>query len=221
MKRVFQPPLTEIFRKDYHLKGKWKHEVFLNRNPLILELGCGKGEYTTGLARVFPDKNFLGVDIKGARIWRGAKESNHENLTNAAFLRTRIELVNSFFAENEVDEIWLTFPDPQVKPRRKKKRLISSPFLSNYQKFLCHNGLIHLKTDSGLLYTYTLSLLKHNKLKSLVQTDDLYSSPVTDKVLAIKTFYEMQYLQEGKKIKYIRFFLPKNIVIQEPPDEED
>lgn len=219
--RVFQPTIEEVYKKDFHLKGKWKQNVFFNNNPMILELGCGKGEYSLGLARKFPQKNFVGIDIKGARIWIGAKESNIDNIRNSAFLRTRIELINSFFDEEEVDEIWLTFPDPQIKNRRKKKRLTSISFLTNYQKFLRNMGIIHLKTDSESLYSYTLSLLEYNKLKILIQTDDLYNSEVQDDILEIKTFYEKQYLKEGKKINYLKFLLPKNLVIQEPPDEKE
>ena len=221
LERVFQPSFEEIFRKDFHLKGKWKHSVFCNNNPLILELGCGKGEYTLGLAREYPDKSFIGVDIKGARIWKGAKEANSENLANAAFLRTRIEFINSFFAGEEVDEIWLTFPDPQAKSRRTKKRLTSPMFLTSYQKFLKNNGVVHLKTDSEILYSYTLALITHNRLEVLFETSDLYNSGIDDPILGLKTFYEKQYLKEGKKITYIRFILPQDAQIQDLPDSEN
>lgn len=219
-KRVFQPPFEEVFRKDYRLKGRWKNEVFGNGHPLILELGCGKGEYTIGLAKEFPEKNFLGVDIKGARIWKGAKQSNHENILNSGFLRTRIEFINSFFAEDEVDEIWLTFPDPQVKNRRRKKRLTSPRFLNSYRKFLKNNGIIHLKTDSRMLFDYTFELIKHNGLEPIVATSDLYDSGLEDRILGIKTFYEKQYLSEGIKINYLKFRLPSGLEISDLPDEE-
>ncbi|MCF8380797.1 MAG: tRNA (guanosine(46)-N7)-methyltransferase TrmB [Bacteroidales bacterium] len=219
-KRVYQPAFDEVHKKNYFLKGLWSKEVFNNDQPLVLELGCGKGEYTIGLAQHFPEKNFLGVDIKGARIWRGAKTSNEENIQNSGFLRTRIEIIDSFFAEDEVEEIWLTFPDPQLKKRRTKKRLSGSRFLFLYQKFLKSNGIIHLKTDSKVLYQYTLDLVNHNKLELLFYTDDLYHSGLKDEILQIQTFYEKQYLAEGMKINYLKFRLPKNVKIEELPDHE-
>jgi tRNA (guanine-N7-)-methyltransferase len=215
LERVFQPDFEDIFRKDYILKGHWKKMVFGNHNPLILELGCGRGEYTTGMAKEFPEKNFIGVDIKGARLWRGAKDSNENNLLNAAFLRTRIEFINSFFGEDEVDEIWITFPDPQAKPGRIKKRLTAPPFLSSYQKFLKDNGLIHLKTDSDLLYEYTLKIAYRNSFGVKVKTNDLYHSDILDNILGINTFYEKQFLKTGKNINYLCFALAKNQTIYE------
>ena len=160
--RVFQPGLEEISGRDHPLKGKWKQEVFHNQNPLVLELGCGKGEYTVGMARHFPEKNFIGIDIKGARMWKGAGISHREKILNAAFLRTRIEFIRSFFESGEVDEIWLTFPDPQPTERRRKKRLSGSVFLKLYQGFLRSGGLVHLKTDSSMLYRYTHELAEAN-----------------------------------------------------------
>jgi tRNA (guanine-N7-)-methyltransferase len=220
LERVFQPDFDDIFRKDHLLKGQWKSKVFNNENPLILELGCGKGEYTIGMARVFPEKNFIGVDIKGARLWKGAKESNMNNLLNAAFLRTRIEFINSFFDEDEVDEIWITFPDPQAKPGRMKKRLTSPLFLSSYQKFLKDNGLVHLKTDSDLLYDYTLLNAERNFLAIKVKTNDLYQSDFLDTILGINTFYEKQFLNTGKSINYLCFALPKNLTLMEYTEDE-
>ncbi len=218
--RVFQPDFNEVFQKDYFLKGKWNKQVFQNKNPLVLELGCGKGEYTIGLASEYKEKNFIGVDIKGARIWKGAKESNEKSILNSGFLRTRIEFINSFFAKDEVEEIWLTFPDPQAKKRRMKKRLSGPRFLNLYQQFLINNGIIHLKTDSRVLYDYTLKLVQHNNLEILFQTDNLYSSGMEDKILGIKTFYERQYLEQGINIHYLKFRLPAEKEITDLPDEE-
>lgn len=218
--RVFQPAFEEVFQKDFHLKGKWSSEVFRNQNPIVLELGCGKGEYTTGMATKFTDKNFVGVDIKGARIWRGARTVNENNILNAAFLRTRIEFINSFFSKNEVSEIWLTFPDPQEKKRRKKKRLTGSRFLNLYRSFLLDKGLVHLKTDNQILFDYTRELAGFNGLEILFSTADLYNSDYDNEILNIKTFYEKQFLEKGTSIKYIVFRLPSSKKIMELPDEE-
>lgn len=218
--RVFQPEFNEVFQKDYYLKGKWNKEVFKNNNPIILELGCGKGEYTVGLAKEYKDKNFIGVDIKGARIWKGARESNEQNILNSGFLRTRIEFIDSFFEKNEVDEIWLTFPDPQAKKRRRKKRLSGPRFLNLYQRFLKNGGIIHLKTDSRLLFDYTIQIIHYNQLELLYSSQDLYSSGLDDKILDIKTFYEKQYLEQGIPINYLKFRLPSNKEITDLPDEE-
>lgn len=220
LERVFQPSFEEVFQKDYYLKGKWCSTVFNNDNPLVLELGCGKGEYTVGMARHFHDKNFIGVDIKGARIWRGARTANEENLLNAAFLRTRIELISSFFDMNEVSEIWLTFPDPQEKKRRKKKRLSGPRFLNQYRQFLKDKGLVHLKTDSNVLFDYTKRLAEYNELEILYCSSDLYNSGCKDEILAIKTFYEKQFLSQHIPIKYIRFRLSPEKEIAELPDNE-
>ena len=157
---VFQPSFKQVFQKDFKLKGQWASRYFRNENPIILELGCGKGEYTIGLAERFPDINFIGIDIKGARIWTGAKKAYLEKIPNVAFIRTRIEFINSFFSPAEVDEIWLTFPDPQLKKRRNKKRLTSARFLNLYRGFLKDRGIIQLKTDNPILYEYTLELAK-------------------------------------------------------------
>jgi tRNA (guanine-N7-)-methyltransferase len=202
---VLQPGLDEVFGKDYHLKGKWKRDFFRNDNPLVLELGCGKGEYTTGLAMLFPEKNFIGIDIKGARMWRGARTTFDHGLKNVAFLRTRIEFIRSFFGPAEADELWITFPDPQLKKRREKKRLTSPLFLNAYRTFLSPHGIVHLKTDNRQLYDYTLKVLKHNKLKVNVATDNLYESEVEEEILSIKTHYEKIFLQQGTPITYIQF----------------
>lgn len=202
---VIQPPVEDVMRADHHLKGKWNTDFFKNDNPLILELGCGRGEYTTGMARAFPSKNFIGVDIKGARLWKGAREAFTENLNNAAFIRTRIEFISSFFGTDEVDEIWITFPDPQVKTRRAKKRLTGPDFLNSYRSFLKSSGIIHLKTDSHELFNYTCELVRSNNLELIRSTDDLYASPLDDSILGIRTYYEKLFGEQGKKITYLAF----------------
>lgn len=219
--RVFQPPFEEIFNKDYELKGKWSREVFGNDRPLILELGCGKGEYTLGLARLHPEKNFMGLDIKGARIWRGARTAHEEGLLNVAFLRTRIDFANSFFASDEVEEIWITFPDPQEKKRRQKKRLPGAHFLNRYREFLKDEGRIHLKTDNLSLYKDTLALLAYNDLLVEKQSSDVYQEGWNDERDSIQTFYEKRFIAEGLKINYLCFRLPAGKVIREVPDEAE
>ncbi len=202
---VVQPGFEEVYKKNYYLKGKWANEFFGNMNPVILELGCGKGEYTIALARKNPQKSFIGVDIKGARMWRGAKDAMDEHLKNVAFLRTRIELINSFFSTDEISEIWLTFPDPQLKKRRNKKRLTSPRFLNSYNQFLKPGGIIHLKTDNAVLYHYTLNLIKKNQLEIVKSSEDLYNADEVTNDLAIKTHYEKQFLSQEKKIYYLSF----------------
>lgn len=204
---------------QFPLRGHWAERHFHNGNPIVLELGCGKGEYTVGLARSFPNKNFIGVDIKGARIWTGATTALQEHLSNASFLRTRIEFIEHFFAPDEVSEIWLTFPDPQMK--KCGKRLTSTFFLNRYRSFLSDNGIIHLKTDSNFLFTYTSLLLKENSIEPIVQTTDLYKesrpelSPSTPSFINIKTFYEQQWLDRGIPIKYLSFALPHSGELKE------
>ena len=217
--RVFQPRFEEVFGKDYPLKGLWNREVFGNDLPLVLELGCGKGEYTVGLARNHPDMNFMGLDIKGARIWTGAKAAQMEGLKNVAFLRTRIEFINSFFARDEVHEIWVTFPDPQEKQRRQKKRLTGAGFLNRYQAFLIDGGLIHLKTDNQALFHDTLDLVRFNNLSVEDQTPDLYGEGWNDERITIQTYYEKRFLNEGIKINYLCFRLPAGKEIIELPDD--
>ena len=219
MERVFQPPFEEVFQNDYSLKGKWKKEVFHNDHPLVLELGCGRGEYTVELARRHPEKNYMGVDIKGARIWRGARTANEEQLMNVAFLRTRIDFIRSFFNRDEVDEIWLTFPDPQIQSRRRKKRLTGSVFLNRYRDFLVDGGLIHLKTDNMELYGDTLALLEYNCLPVVRKTDDLYRNGWEDESVTITTTYESRFLAAGSPIRYIQFRLPSDVEIKEIPHE--
>ncbi|MBI9067356.1 MAG: tRNA (guanosine(46)-N7)-methyltransferase TrmB [Salinivirgaceae bacterium] len=218
---VIEPEIKAFVGENHPLKGKWNKEFFKNTNPIVVELGCGKGEYSVGLATAFPNKNFIGIDIKGARIWKGAKTSQEAGLKNIGFLRTRIEVINSFFDEGEVDEIWVTFPDPQQKKRRAKKRLTSSVFLAKYQKILKNNGLVHLKTDSSFLYQYTQELTLLNELNIVKNTRDLYGENWVDKILSIQTYYEKLHIDEGDKINYISFHLDTNIKLKEPPIPED
>lgn len=214
---VFQYPFSKLQQDGFPLKGRWHADFFRNDNPIVLELGCGKGEYTVGLARRFPDKNFIGVDIKGARMWTGASEAREGQMTNVAFLRTSIELIESFFAPGEVSEIWITFPDPQMKKVR--KRLTSTRFMDLYRKVLVDGGKIHLKTDSPFLYRYTSLMTALNSLPVVADTDDLYASAQADEILDIKTHYERQWLARGLTIKYICFGLPANGVLQEPDED--
>lgn len=205
---VFQYGFEKLTNEGFPLKGKWGIDYFKNNNPIVLELGCGKGEYTVGLASKFPDKNFIGIDIKGARMWTGATEAIEKGLDNVAFLRTHIELIHHFFSEEEVSEIWITFPDPQMK--KTNKRLTSTRFMKEYSSILKGDGVIHLKTDSNFLYTYTNAMVEENNLKVLFNTDDLYNSDIEDDILQIQTFYEQQWRARGIDIKYIKFVCPKN-----------
>lgn len=244
---VFQYPFARLQQESFPLKDKWS-EHFGNDNPIVLELGCGKGEYAVGMARHFPDKNFIGLDIKGARMWTGATQAKSENLKNVAFLRTNIELIGDFFAPGEVSEIWITFPDPQMKKER--KRLISTTFLNLYRKVLQPNGLVHLKTDSPFLYTYTHYLAIENGLNVEIDTDDLYEGTpdttasdqpglkrprvvavevkptsrvgiekINRNILDIKTYYEQQWIARGLSIKYICFRLDADTPLREPQVE--
>jgi tRNA (guanine-N7-)-methyltransferase len=215
---VFQYPFGVLKEKGFPMKGKWGEEYFHNSNPIVLELGCGKGEYTVGLAERFPDKNFIGIDIKGARMWSGAKQVGERNLTNAAFLRTNIELLDYFFAPGEVDEIWITFPDPQMK--KVNKRLTGTRFLQLYRKVLKDGGIVHLKSDSPFLYTYTHIMAEHNGLQTISDTSDLYHDPQgQDDILNIRTFYEQQWLDRGLTIKYISWHLNHDGILTEPDVE--
>ena len=190
-----------------YLLGVWANKNFFkNQHPIVLELGCGKGEYSVGLAQKFPKKNFIGIDIKGARFWRGAKTAIEEKISNVGFLRTQIELVTYAFAENEVDEIWITFPDPQIKYKRTKHRMTNTVFLQRYKKILKPQGLVHLKTDSEFMHGYTLGLLHGEGHEVLYANHDVYRNEGSpDEVTAIQTFYESQYLEQNKPITYIRF----------------
>ena len=204
-KNVIQPSREEILNGTFSLKGKW-NTFFGNDNPIILELGCGKGEYTIGMAKQDDSKNYIGIDIKGARFWRGAKTAIEENIANVAFLRTQIELVDQLFANNEVSEIWITFPDPQIKYKRTKHRLTNEVFLEKYKTILKKEGVVNLKTDSEFMHGYTLGLLHGKGLEVLYANHDVYKNEGSPKeVLEIQTFYEKQYLEKGKPITYIKF----------------
>ena len=213
---VFQYPYSVIDDVPFDMKGHWHEMYFHNDNPIVVELGCGKGEYAVGLARMFPDINFIGVDIKGARMWTGATQAINDGLRNVAFLRTNIEIIDRFFSTNEVQEIWLTFSDPQMKNPR--KRLSSTYFLERYRRFLVDNGIIHLKTDSNFLFTYTRLMVEHNHLPVLVCTEDLYGvlgngtstmDKETESILSIHTYYEQMWIDRGLNIKYLKFLLPR------------
>lgn len=203
MECVLEYPRHILIEEGFPYKGSWNGGFFRRPNPITLELGCGKGEYTVGLARANRDRNHVGVDIKGARLWKGAGDVEREGLDNAAFLRTEIEQIEQFFAPGEVDEIWITFPDPQMQKAR--KRLTSSRFLKSYRTFLRPGGVVNLKTDSPFLYEYTRRLVELNGFEVLTCTDDLYGSGLADPVASIKTFYEQQWLSRGKTIKLISF----------------
>lgn len=206
--RLFQPSREEVLEGRFALRGQWNKEFFQNDRPIVLELGCGKGEYTIGLAERHPEKNFIGVDIKGARLWRGAKTATEGEMSNAAFLRTQIELIDLCFAPGEVDEIWITFPDPQTKYRRTKHRLTGEEFLEKYARVLKKEGILHLKTDSAFLHGYTLGLLHGKGHEVLYAQHDLYRDDCAPEELkTIQTFYEKKYLETGTPITYIRFRL--------------
>lgn len=216
---VFEYPYSVVDDVPFPMRGHWHEEFFHNTNPIVLELGCGRGEYTVGLAERFPQKNFIGVDIKGARMWTGATDSLQRGMKNVAFLRTNIEIIDRFFAPGEVQELWLTFSDPQMK--KATKRLTSTYFLERYRRFLVDGGLVHLKTDSNFLYTYTRLLVEANRLPVVLQTDDLYHSGLADDdgLLSIRTYYEQQWLDRGISIKYICFRLPAEGTLAEPDVE--
>jgi len=212
---VFQPPYKPM-------AGNWREQFFHNDHPIVLELGCGRGEYTVGLAQKYPDKNFIGIDIKGARMWAGAKQAVQEGLTNVAFLRTNIEFITQFFAPNEVDEIWITFCDPQMK--KATKRLTSTYFMQRYQQIMKPNGIIHLKTDSPFLYTYTMEMLRINPYPTRCATDDLYANSLDSNetfadARALQTHYEKQWLERGMNIKYIEWELVPMEHFEEPTIE--
>ena len=215
---VFQYPYSVVDNVPFDMKGHWREEYFKNNNPIVLELGCGKGEYTVELARLYPDVNFIGVDIKGARMWTGATLALNDGLKNVAFLRTNIEIIDRFFAHNEVHEIWLTFSDPQMKNPR--KRLTSTYFMERYRRFLVDGGTVHLKTDSNFLFTYTSYMVDTNNLPLIFRTEDLYHQDGLDdetkKILSIQTYYERMWLERGLNIKYQKFSLPHGISLSWP-----
>ncbi|MCX2679879.1 tRNA (guanosine(46)-N7)-methyltransferase TrmB [Galbibacter sp. EGI 63066] len=203
---VIQPSREELVNADFDLKGKWRSQYFKNNNPIVLELGCGKGEYTVSLAERNPDKNYIGIDIKGARFWRGAKTALEKSLPNVAFVRSQIELIEFIFDIDEVDEIWITFPDPQIKYKRTKHRLTNTDFLKQYANILKGNGVVHLKTDSEFMHGYTLGLLHGLGYEVLYANHNVYRNEGSpDEVTSIQTFYEKQYLEEEKPITYIKF----------------
>ena len=218
---VFQYPYGALEHASFPLRGRWHDDYFHNQNPIVLELGCGKGEYTVGLARLFPNCNFIGVDIKGARMWTGATEAVRDNMKNVAFLRTNIEIIDKFFADNEVHEIWLTFSDPQMKNPR--KRLTSTFFLERYRRFLIDRGIIHLKTDSNFLFTYTSYVVDRNQLPLIFRTEDLYHdtqrSALNALLLSIQTYYEQMWIERGLNIRYQQFLLPHEGELNEPDVE--
>ena len=214
---VFQYPFSVVGHVPFDMQGRWREDYFHNDHPIVLELGCGKGEYTVGLARMFPDINFIGVDIKGARMWTGATQALNEGLGNVAFLRTNIEIIERFFSPGEVQEIWLTFSDPQMKNPR--KRLSSSFFMERYRKFLVDGGIVHLKTDSNFLFTYTRLMVEKNGMPMLLCTDDLYHfeqvDEATRQILSIHTYYENMWIERGLNIKYMKFRLPHEGLLEE------
>ena len=220
---LVQPEFDEIFGRDHKLKGRWREDFFGNGNPVVLELGCGRGEYTVALGEMFPGKNFIGVDIKGARLWRGAKTATENSMPNVGFLRTRIEFINSFFAPGEVDEIWITFPDPQLKKNRIRKRLTSPGFLARYAEFLAPDAVVHLKTDCRHLHDYTLAVAGHNGLAVETASPDIYGTGYADEILSVKTTYETRFLAEGLPITYLKFRLGDRKTFGDPafaPDDE-
>ena len=218
---VFQYPYSVVEHVPFEMQGHWRERYFHNDHPIVLELGCGKGEYAVSLARLFPDVNFIGVDIKGARMWTGATQALREGLRNVAFLRTNIEIIDRFFAKDEVQEIWLTFSDPQMKNPR--KRLSSTYFLERYRRFLVDGGIIHLKTDSHFLFTYTTLMVEKNHLPLLFRTEDLYHTEgldaQTSHILGIQTYYERMWIERGLNIKYMKFQLPQEGVLEESEEE--
>ncbi len=215
---VVECPFWQLQKEGFALKGNWHQHFFKNNNPIVLELGCGRGEYTIGLARRFPDKNFIGIDIKGARMWHGAKIAQEEGMQNVAFLRTNIECIDGLFAENEVAELWLTFSDPQMK--KATKRLTSTYFMERYRRFLMDKGIINVKTDSNFLATYTKYMIERNSLPLLQCTFDLYTETGIDTSLTdIRTYYEGMWLERNIPIKYLKFQLPHEGTLEEPDIE--
>jgi len=219
---VFQCPFSVAEQEPFEMKGHWREQYFKNDHPIVLELGCGKGEYTVELARLYPQMNFIGVDIKGARLWTGATQALNEGLHNVAFLRTNIEIIDRFFCQDEVQEIWLTFSDPQMKNPR--KRLTSTYFMERYRRFLVDGGVIHLKTDSNFLFTYTTLTVEHNQLPILFRTEDLYhdeqsAQNVDPTTLSVQTYYESMWIARGLNIKYMKWQLPRNGTLEEPEVE--
>lgn len=204
---MFQVSFEQLNEQPFPLKGKWKSEFFCNDNPITLELGCGKGDYTVGLAEAYPNLNHIGMDIKGARMWLGCKMSLEKKMSNVAFIRSKIQLIQHFFSPGEVDEIWITFPDPQPRSSREKKRLTSPEFLKRYRKVLKPNGIIHLKTDDDQLFQYTLNVINELNLNLLVKAIDIHNGEYSGDVNRITTYYEKIWIEKGLAIKYLKFEL--------------
>lgn len=201
---LFQLRYHEL-KEDFFLKSKWNSDFFHNANPIILELGCGKGEYTVELAEKYLEKNFIGMDLKGARLWRGCKTVQEKGMKNVAFIRSMIDHIGKFFGENEISEIWITFPDPH--PKKERRRLTAPVFLERYRQILSPGGILHLKTDNQDFYSYTHDLIKTSGHTLLFATDDLYNSGIHDDVISVQTTYEKKWLEQGKKICYLKFRL--------------
>lgn len=206
---MFQYTYDQV-KNGFFLKGKWREGFFKNNNPVIVELACGKGEYTVGLAKRYPDKNFIGMDIKGARIWQGLVNAKEQSLHNVAFIRTRIDQIGFYFDKEEIDEIWITFPDPQPRRIKEKKRLTSHQFLARYKPLLKENHIIHLKTDNIIFYDFTMDVIKEGKHHLLYENEDIYNSELDNEVTQIQTFYEKMWLANGVKIKYLEFRINKD-----------
>lgn len=202
----FEPSYAEL-KKGFSLKGNWSADFFKNQNPIIIELGCGKGEYTVGLAEKYPDKNYIGMDLKGARMWRGCKDSIEKNMKNVAFVRSKIQNLEHIFDNDEIEEIWITFPDPQPRSSKEKKRLSSPAFIARYKNILKKDATIHLKTDDVFLFDYTVEVIAEHGHELLFKTHDLYKSGINDDVMEFQTYYEKIFLNEGKKINYLKFKL--------------
>ena len=216
---LVQPTTEEVLRHDHTLKGNWHRDMFHNDHPIVLELGCGKGEYTVALGERFPEKNYIGIDIKGARLWKGAKYATEHAMPNVAFLRTRIEFIESLFAPGEISEIWITFADPQE--RKPRKRLTHPRFLESYRRLLAPDGVIHLKTDSRLLHHFTRETVLQNGLTLIEACEDIYGTGRADDLLSIQTFYEKNFLAQGIPITYLAFRLDSQEPLVEPEWDQE
>jgi tRNA (guanine-N7-)-methyltransferase len=207
LKNVIQPDKEDLLHDNFFYKGRWAEAFFGNNNPIVLELGCGKGEYTIGLAQKYPDINFIGIDIKGDRLWKGGNTALEKNLRNVVFLRIQIESIEFIFRKDEVSEIWIPYPDPQPNKPRIKKRLTSPQFIERYRKILKPHGIIHLKTDNIHLFEYTLDVIRESNHALLFSTKDLYDLKFNDDILSIKTYYEQKFIKKGYRICYLKFGL--------------